>query len=224
MLLQKFDKNKDGDDLVVGDIHGCFSLLREELSKVGFDVNRDRLFCVGDLVDRGPESIEATEWLKEPWFYSVRGNHEQMAIDYCYSRDHGYNYARNGGQWFIDLDHDTQGLIIAEFEELPYAFEIATAHGPVGIIHAEVPGDDWDNVAEMQDRYDKEKALWSRDKIMTSNTHDVANIRRVYVGHTPLKEVAVLGNVHYIDTGAVYTESEGKLTIVNITKTIGITT
>lgn len=224
MLLQKFDKNKDGDDFVVGDIHGCFSLLRDEMTKVGFDHHRDRLFSVGDLVDRGPESNQVLHWLGKTWFYAVRGNHEQMAIDYFEARDQGYNYSRNGGQWFIDLDPYTQGLIVDRFKKLPFAFEIETDHGPVGIIHAEVPKDDWNTVSKMTGTYDKETALWSRNKIMASNTNDIENIRRVYVGHTPLKEVAVLGNVHYIDTGAVYAEAKGKLTIVNITNTIGITT
>ena len=52
-----------GRDWVVGDVHGCFTTLREALLAIDFEHGRDRLFSVGDLIDRGPNSIEALEWL-----------------------------------------------------------------------------------------------------------------------------------------------------------------
>ena len=48
--------NENGRDLVVGDVHGCFRTLDHALSEFGFDPSRDRLFGVGDLVNRGPHS------------------------------------------------------------------------------------------------------------------------------------------------------------------------
>ena len=44
----------NGDDYsniyAVGDIHACYSLLKEKLKEVGFDYNRDLIIAVGDLV------------------------------------------------------------------------------------------------------------------------------------------------------------------------------
>ena len=48
-----------GRDLVVGDVHGCFRTLDGALCELRFDTDSDRLFGVGDLVDRGPHSAEA---------------------------------------------------------------------------------------------------------------------------------------------------------------------
>ena len=45
--------NRTGRDFVVGDVHGCFRTLEQALGQVGFDRERDRLFSVGDLVNRG---------------------------------------------------------------------------------------------------------------------------------------------------------------------------
>lgn len=73
MFLQKFEKNTQGKDYCVGDIHGCFSKLQEQLHVIGFNEKVDRLFSVGDLVDRGPESEEFWDWLRKPWFHAVRG-------------------------------------------------------------------------------------------------------------------------------------------------------
>src|SRR3546814_9235683 len=72
--------NPAGRDVAVGDIHGHFSRLRQALDEFGFDPAHDRLFSVGDLVDRGHESESFMQWLDQPWFYTVQGNHEDYAI------------------------------------------------------------------------------------------------------------------------------------------------
>ena len=59
---------------VVGDLHGCYSLLIQELEKINFDFQNDVLICTGDLVDRGAENFESISLLEQPWFLSVRGN------------------------------------------------------------------------------------------------------------------------------------------------------
>lgn len=74
--------NRVGRDFVVGDLHGCMPALRVLLQQVEFHAARDRLFSVGDLIDRGPASSDALSLLREPWFTAVRGNHEQMLIDH----------------------------------------------------------------------------------------------------------------------------------------------
>lgn len=52
----RLPENTRGRDFVVGDIHGAFDKVEAAMAKVGFDVERDRLLSVGDLVDRGAES------------------------------------------------------------------------------------------------------------------------------------------------------------------------
>src|SRR3546814_10866998 len=76
--------NKVGSDFIVGDLHGCLDLLQVELDRVGFDRAKDRLFSVGDLIDRGPDSMGCLRLLREPWFFAARGNHEDMLLDYAY--------------------------------------------------------------------------------------------------------------------------------------------
>lgn len=94
----RLPRNLKGRSLLVGDVHGQFSGLRAALERVGFNPDAgDRLISVGDLVDRGPESDAAIDWLAYPWFFPVRGNHEDMAIRWPAGGMGLRNYLGNAG-------------------------------------------------------------------------------------------------------------------------------
>ena len=84
MTLMRFPQNTQGRDFAVGDIHGCFNRLQGVLDEMGFDPAKDRLFSVGDLVDRGPDCDQVLDWITRPWFHAVRGNHEDMAMQWAW--------------------------------------------------------------------------------------------------------------------------------------------
>ena len=65
---------------IIGDLHGSYSLLMQELKTINFDFHNDLLICTGDLIDRGTENLECISLLEQPWFATVRGNHEEMCI------------------------------------------------------------------------------------------------------------------------------------------------
>lgn len=102
--------NTSGRDFVVGDLHGCRSMLERLLVHVQFDPSRDRVFATGDLVDRGPDSLGTLQLLREPWFYSVLGNHDAMLLAYLGRLDNrGYAkaFVLNGGlEWAKGLTDD----------------------------------------------------------------------------------------------------------------------
>ena len=62
----------------IGDIQGCFSALLQLLEKIEFDPVRDRLWLVGDLVNRGPDSVQVLQWAQSlgDRLVTVLGNHD----------------------------------------------------------------------------------------------------------------------------------------------------
>lgn len=62
----------------VGDIQGCYDQLMRLLDKINFDPTEDRLLSVGDLINRGPQSLETLRFAKSlgKAFTMVLGNHD----------------------------------------------------------------------------------------------------------------------------------------------------
>lgn len=224
-MFQRFERNMLGRDFVVGDIHGCFDQLSAALRARHFDPRRDRCFAVGDLVDRGPYSDYVLEWLKQPWFHSCLGNHEDMLLNCAKEHDEGRRVswlAANGGEWWLDIDASRQQACLEAFERLPLAMEVYTAYGCVGIVHADVPyGMSWLRFAQLLSGGDarcRQEALWGRRRAKGQVKAPVQGVDRVVCGHTIRADGKVwsVGNVWFIDTGAFLSADSERLTVLPV--------
>ena len=127
-LVKTWDKEIKGKLWAVGDIHGCYNLLMTRLKEIGFDFENDLLVAVGDLVDRGTQNEECVSLIDEPWFTSVKGNHEDLVIMGDVNRSYFNCHIQNGGEWFYDLDYQVQREIIKKLKTLPIALELSLIH------------------------------------------------------------------------------------------------
>ncbi len=67
-------------DIIIGDVHGCFDELRALLDRLAVTAE-DRLISVGDLVDRGPQSLAVWELFRaRPNTIVLMGNHERKHV------------------------------------------------------------------------------------------------------------------------------------------------
>lgn len=227
-MVQRFKRNMAGRDFVVGDIHGYFTLLQKALDRAGFNPTRDRLFSVGDLVDRGPESDEVDVWLRKGWFHAIRGNHEQMTIDSFNEDNEGRGgnavglHFINGGAWFYGLSAVERGCYASILADLPLVIEVETEAGLIGLVHADCPRRDWsDLIATLEQggteaEHVEAMCQWSRKRITDRDDSFVQNVRAVIVGHTPLDAPTLLGNVYHIDTAGWMPNKGGRFTLMDL--------
>lgn len=185
--------------LAIGDIHGCLEQLTALMEQVKPNLD-DQVVFLGDYVDRGPSSAAVVEFLIDfgktfPDTVFLRGNHEQMFLDYLAGKDPS-PFLFNGGlntlrsyeadrKWPIPEAHR------AFFDQLQYS--LSTDHHV--FVHAGLrPGI---SLAE-QDALD---LLWIRKDFIDSE-YDWG--KTIVYGHTPLQEPFFGKNRIGLDTGCVY--------------------
>lgn len=73
---------------VIGDLQGCFQELKNLLKKIDFDTQRDALWLVGDLVNRGPNSLATLRFLHQlnPAPMITLGNHDLYLLKAFYTQ------------------------------------------------------------------------------------------------------------------------------------------
>ena len=69
----------------IGDIHGCFDELQALLDLIKFNSSKDHLYFVGDLVNRGPDSLKVLRFIKQlPNTTVILGNHDLHLLELYY--------------------------------------------------------------------------------------------------------------------------------------------
>ncbi|MGL4638574.1 MAG: metallophosphoesterase [Shewanella sp.] len=205
----------------VVDLHGEISKFNKALTDINFDKNLDLIISVGDLIDRGEDSLACLELVNEKWFKHVIGNHEDLMIGALVdkSKAHFECWMSNGGDWYLSLD-DEERLLVNSIArtmkiESPTIIEVTDKIRKTVICHADICGDHYHGEYRNEERM---HYIWSRDRIEKAKRDNSYNPvilgADIFIfGHTPLKTAIRAGNCLWIDTGAVFGND---LTIVKI--------
>ncbi len=96
---------------VIGDVQGCYDALMRLLDLIQFDESKDQLWFVGDLVNRGPDSLKVLRFLKqnENQHMIVLGNHDLHFLAVA----RGYQTVRS-------LDTFQNALLADDLDELVF--------------------------------------------------------------------------------------------------------
>jgi hypothetical protein len=197
LVHRLFPLNIRGKDLFIADIHGRYDELRMLLESIKFNYQADRLFATGDLIDRGPKSYECLNLLKEPWFFSTLGNHENFLLE----ASGGSSYwkalwFRNGGEWSLELTEDEIcDAASTILKNQPLTLTVETQAGNLGVVHAEYPFNGWP-IAQDEKLKDADIKfiINGRDTLEKSIEKITKNIRCIISGHSEVKVPVILGN------------------------------
>lgn len=68
--------------IAIGDVHGHYDALMMLLNAIA-PASDDRVYFLGDLIDRGPQSAKVVKFVRQSGYCSLLGNHEQLLIEAC---------------------------------------------------------------------------------------------------------------------------------------------
>ena len=197
-----------GRVIVIGDLHGKYSTFLRLLEKCEFNDEKDIVISVGDLIDRGEDSLSCLELIEKPWFHAVIGNHEHLA----YGSVEGVqlyidNWVPNGGGWYYELKEDERVRaeeLIRKAYKLPRIIELHVAKKKILIAHACYPNQNYEYGLDLQE----ELIIWQRTEARTvrdgNEAKPLVGVDMAIFGHNPMDQVTVSANKIFLDTRCGY--------------------
>lgn len=186
--------NRTGRDFILGDLHGAFPSLQALLSHAHFDEHHDRLIATGDLFDKGPAALDCLTLPDKPWFYAVRGNHEDALLAWYFAPDAGAKnraeekIAQQGGEWFFTLHASAQHALCETISRLPLVILLSGQNHRWCVIHGEI-------IPEVNDINIFLASLFAGDRLTLNNC--LAGRRRHLTRcHTPVKGIDYVVSGH----------------------------
>jgi len=211
---------------VLTDIHGCLKTFKHLVNRLRLSKD-DKLYILGDLIDRGPNSKGVIDyiWKLQNDGYQIKcikGNHDQMMLNALESMSRERDWLSNGG-WTTVRSFQTKTLKDIPLEyyhfisKMPYFIEV----DDFIIVHAGL------NFKTEQPLEDSHAMMWIRNWYNEIDYKWLKN-RIIVHGHTPIskeKTIEMFNNLPEqqflnLDTGCVYKgkmKGLGVLTCLNLT-------
>jgi bis(5'-nucleosyl)-tetraphosphatase (symmetrical) len=123
-------------DYLIGDVQGCCDALDALLAKIGFSASRDRLYVLGDLVNRGPKSLATLRRLRDfgDAAQCLLGNHDLNLLAVA----HGVRQAHRGDTIQEILEAPDRGHWLDWLRHRPLALSTGDTAGDWLAVHAGV--------------------------------------------------------------------------------------
>lgn len=199
-------KSQGSRILVIGDVHGQFELLSEMLSNMRYNADNDVLVSVGDLINKGPDSLACAEFfLSHPRRYIALGNHEKNLLAYAYkpTMQNECRMLQNGGAWFMYLPKLQQMQIAQSITStVALTFTIKLKNGlTLGISHAGAAFKKWSKHGKAPVTRKYLYALTESRDLFYGRMHfkRVKGVDYTVHGHTPVDQPRLIHNSLFID-------------------------
>jgi bis(5'-nucleosyl)-tetraphosphatase (symmetrical) len=142
----------------IGDIQGCYDELRRLLDRLDFDPVKDKLWLVGDLVNRGPDSLRVLRFVRSlgERALTVLGNHDLHLLALAAGND---EHAKKGNLHEV-LEAPDCGELLEWLRQRPLMY--FDAGKQFAVLHAGLPPQ-WDLATALARAQEVETALQGPD-------------------------------------------------------------
>lgn len=166
-----------GRRLIIGDVHGHYRSLYRLLELADPDTD-DQVYCLGDLIDRGPDSAKVVALVRSQGYTSLMGNHEHLLSQVLAFPDLSelrLHWFQAGGQATLASFGSWEALeeLRPWLQQLPLYLDL----GEIWLVHAGV------DPALPLSRQDANEFCWIRDQFLARSQPFFAN-KTILVGHT----------------------------------------
>lgn len=189
---------------VCSDIHGHYDYFTEILNIIGFGAN-DIMYVVGDVIDKGPDSIRLLQFIMEqPNIRMMIGNHEHMMLgaellnsEKQFSR-WMYNSGANTKDQLDEMPEEERKSLLQKLYESPVIIPRVEVGGRnyylVHACHALTPVHEEVRYCDLEEE-DAEEIVWSREYQEPDKKVQGKRFRELYaahpnttmiIGHTPV--------------------------------------
>lgn len=193
--------------LVIGDIHGMWDRFMSLYEQIDYNPDEDMLIFLGDYIDRGDKPLHVLDWMyehrKDSNIVMLRGNHEQMMLDFYESGECGELWLWNGGdrtrRGLKKQSDDVRKNCFAFVASLPLSHQMTIGDKHYFFCHAGI------NPSLPLDRQTETALLWARE-----DYYDHYSGKDIIVsGHTNVDWIRpgttkpiVWENMIFLDTGS----------------------
>lgn len=206
--------------IVIGDVHGHYDTLVDLLEAIALS-HDDKVYFLGDLIDRGPQSKQVVQLVMEEGYQCLLGNHEHMLLETLGKgginnhRLQGWLYG-GGYATLVSYEHHVPQEHLDWMKKLPTHLDLGDVWLVHGGVHPQIPLED----------QTAEQFCWIRDEFHAMSQPYFAD-KQIITGHTitftfpgvePGKLVKGQGWLD-IDTGA-YHPNSGWLTGLDVTNNL----
>lgn len=219
---------------VLSDLHGCAGIFNRFLESGRFSA-ADQLYIIGDILDRGSDSYQIYQTIKEhDNIILLKGNHELMFQDYYYENYvlqagetiNKLTYLANGGKatlasiqrFAVENDLEVADLYLDLYKyikELPLFRQLTIAGKKYVLVHAGVSG------KGRIEEESEENLLWIRHQFFEKNipgdiTYVFGHTPTLFLNHDQSLDPWFASNKIGIDGGLAMGEAKGQLNVLNL--------
>jgi serine/threonine protein phosphatase 1 len=174
---KKNDLPKVSRDIIIGDAHGHFDAVLRLLDQIALR-NDDRVYFLGDLIDRGPQSKQLVNFVIENHYQCLLGNHEHMLLKAIGGEEVSdywlQNWVHSGGaETLLSYNNQIPEEHIHWFQSLPEYIDL----GKIWLVHAGV------DPAYPLEKQTREQFCWIRDEFHAM-TQPYFEDKLIITGHT----------------------------------------